>query len=150
MSLKEQLMADMKQAMRDKDAGRLRLSVIRLVRAAIKYKEIDLKHELSEAEIQELIAREVKMRRESLADFQRAARDDLVKQIEQEIAILMAYLPQQMSETEIRAVVQQAIEQSGAQTEKDLGRVMALVMPAVKGRADGKMVSSLVRQMLNK
>ena len=150
MSLHEQFMADMKQAMRDKEAGRLRLSVIRLVRSAIKYKEIELKHALTETEIQDLIGREVKMRRESLADFQRAAREDLIKQTEQEIDILTAYLPQQMSEPEVRAVVQQAIEQSGAQTEKDLGRVMALVMPAVKGRADGKIVNAAVRRMLNK
>lgn len=150
MSLHEQLMADMKQAMMDKEAGRLRLSVIRLIRAAVKNKEIELQRELSETEIEELIAHEVKMRRESLTDFQRAARDDLIAQTEEEINILLAYLPQQMSATEVRAVVQHAIEQAGAQTEKDLGRVMALVMPAVKGRADGKMVNTLVRQLLSK
>lgn len=150
MSLNEQLISDMKQAMREKEAGRLRLSVIRMVRAAVKNKEIELQKELSDTEIQNIIAREVKMRREALADFQRAGRADLIEQTEQEIAILTAYLPQQLSEAEVRQLVQQVIAQTGAQTEKDLGRVMAALMPAVKGRADGKMVNALVRQMLSK
>lgn len=149
MSLKEQLTEDMKQAMKAKEAGKLRLSVIRMVRSAIKNVEIDSKKELSEEGVLDIVSKEVKMRRDSMEEFKKANRQDLVDQLEQEIAILLPYLPQQLTEAEVRALVSEAVATSGATSPKDMGKVMALLMPNVKGRADGKLVNSIVRELLN-
>lgn len=150
MSLKDRLSDDMKQAMRDREAGKLRLAVIRMVRAAIKNVEIDQKKELSEEEVLDVLAKEAKMRRDSLEEFKKANRTDLVESLEQEIEILLNYLPQQLSESEVRALVSEAVSFTNAAGAKDMGKVMAALMPKVKGRADGKMVNSIVRDMLNK
>ena len=149
MSIKERLMADMKQAMKDKEAGKLRLSVIRMVRAGIRNVEIDEKKDLSEAEVLDVLAREVKMRRDSLEEFKKANRADLSAQTQQEIDILMQYLPQQLSAEEIRKLATEAVSQSGAKSVKEMGKVMGLLMPKVKGRADGKLVNTIVRELLN-
>lgn len=148
MTLKEQLTEDMKQAMKAKEAGKLRLSVIRMVRAAVKNVEIDGKKELGEEEVQAIIAKEVKMRKDSMEEFKKGNREDLVKQLEREIEVLLPYLPQQLTEEEIRALVAQAIAESGASSAKEMGKVMAILMPKVKGRADGKTVNTLVRAAL--
>jgi Uncharacterized conserved protein len=150
MSLKDRLTEDMKQAMRDKEAGKLRLSVIRMVRANIKYVEIDKKKELSEEEVLDVLAKEVKMRRDSMEEFKKGNRPDLVENLEREIDILMQYLPQQLSEQDVRALVDEAVKESQAASAKDMGKVMAVLMPKVKGRADGKMVNAIVREYLNK
>lgn len=150
MSLKDKLTEDMKQAMKDKEAGKLRLSVIRMVRASIKNTEIDRKKELGDEEVLDVLAKEVKMRRDSLDEFRKGNRPDLVAGLEQEIAILMDYLPQQLSDEEVRALVAEAVAQTGAAGPKDMGKVMAALMPKVKGRADGKLVNSLVKEALNK
>lgn len=149
MSLKEQLTEDMKQAMKAKEAGKLRLSVIRMVRSAIKNVEIDSKKELAEEGVLDIVSKEVKMRRDSMEEFRKANRQDLVDQLEQEIAILLPYLPQQLTEAEVRALVSEAVAASGATTPKDMGKVMALLMPKVKGRVDGKLVNNIVRESLN-
>lgn len=149
MSLKEQLTEDMKQAMKAKEAGKLRLSVIRMVRSAIKNVEIDSKKELTEEGVLDIVSKEVKMRRDSMEEFKKADRQDLVDQLEQEIAILLPYLPQQLTEAEVRALVSEAVAASGATSPKDMGKVMALLMPKVKGRADGKLVNNIVRELLN-
>lgn len=149
MSLKEKLNEDMKQAMKDKEAGKIRLSVIRMVRANIKNTEIDRKKELTEEEVLDVLAKEVKMRRDAMDEFQKANRTDLVEALEQEVAILMTYLPQQMTEEEVRAVVAGAIQETGAVSPKEMGKVMAALMPKVKGRADGKLVNSIVKELLN-
>lgn len=149
MSLKEQLTEDMKQAMRDKEAGKLRLSVIRMVRANIKNVEIDRKQELSNDDVLDVLAKEVKMRRDSMDEFKKANRPDLVESLEQEIAILMNYLPQQLSEAEVRTLVESAVAETQAVSPKEMGKVMAVLMPKVKGRADGKLVNTIVREMLN-
>lgn len=149
MSLKERLTEDMKQAMKDKEAGKLRLSVIRMVRASIKNVEIDRKKELGDEEVLDVLAKEVKMRRDSLEEFKKGNRPDLVEGLEQEIVILMNYLPQQLSEAEVRTIVAEAVAQTGAAGPKDMGKVMAALMPKVKGRADGKLVNSLVKEYLN-
>lgn len=150
MSLKDRLNEDMKQAMKDKEAGKFRLSVIRMVRANIKNVEIDKKKELSEEEVLDVLAKEVKMRRDSIDEFKKGNRPDLVANLEQEIDILMQYLPQQLSEEEVRVLVAEAVKESQAATAKDMGKVMAVLMPKVKGRADGKLVNSIVREFLNK
>lgn len=149
MSLKERLTEDMKQAMKAKEAGKLRLSVIRMVRAAIKNVEIDGKKELSDEEVLHIISKELKMRRDSMEEFKNAKRQDLVDQLEAEIAILLPYLPEQLSEAEIRALVSEAVALTNASSPKEMGKVMAALMPKVKGRADGKLVNSIVREFLN-
>jgi uncharacterized protein YqeY len=149
MSLKERLTEDMKQAMKDKESGKLRLSVIRMVRANIKNVEIDSKQELSDDEVLGVVSKEVKMRRDSIEEFTKGNRLDLVENLEQEIEVLMKYLPEQLSETEVRTLVEQAVEESKAVSPKEMGKVMAVLMPKVKGRADGKLVNTIVREMLN-
>lgn len=150
MSLKDRLTEDMKQAMKEKEAGKLRLSVIRMVRASIKNTEIDRKKELGDEEVLDVLAKEVKMRRDSLEEFKKGNRPDLVAGLEQEIAILMGYLPQQLGEEEVRALVAEAVALTGAAGPKDMGKVMAALMPKVKGRADGKTVNAMVKDALNK
>ena len=149
MSIKDQLTEDMKQAMKDKEAGKLRLSVIRMVRAAIKNVEIDTKAELAEEDVIAIVAKEVKMRRDSMEEFKKGQRDDLVAQLEQEIEVLLPYLPQQLTEAEVREIVTEAVAIAGATSSKDMGKVMAVLMPKVKGRADGKLVNNIVRELLN-
>lgn len=149
MSLKERLTEDMKQAMKDKETGKLRLSVIRMVRANIKNVEIDSKQELSDDEVLDVVSKEVKMRRDSIEEFKKGNRLDLVEDLELEIEVLMKYLPEQLSETEVRTLVEQAVVEAKAVSPKDMGKVMAVLMPKVKGRADGKLVNTIVREMLN-
>ena len=146
--LKDRLVEDMKVAMKAKEEGKLRLSVIRLARAAIKNAEIDKKTEFTDAEVIEILAREVKMRRDAILEFEKANRPETVDTLNQEISILMDYLPQQLSEEEIRQMAQEIITQAGAQGLKDLGKVMGAITPKTKGRADGKLVNQIVRELL--
>ncbi|NPV26855.1 MAG: GatB/YqeY domain-containing protein [Firmicutes bacterium] len=148
MSLKERLMEDMKTAMKKREAGKLALSVIRMARAAIKNAEIDKGHELNDEEVIEVLTREVKLRRDAIAEFAKAQREDQVANLQAEIEVLMTYLPTQMTEEEIRQVIQETITQVGAQGPKALGKVMGALMPKVKGRADGKLVNQIVRDIL--
>jgi uncharacterized protein YqeY len=147
MSLKDQLTEDMKTAMKAK--AKQRLSVIRMVRGAVRQAEIDGKKELDDPSVISIISKEVKSRRDSIEEFRKGKRDDLVKQTEDEIAVLMPYLPQQLSEDEVRELVKSAVAQTGASSQKDMGKVMGVLMPKLKGRADGKMVNAIVREFLN-
>ena len=149
MTLRDRLTEDMKQAMKDKEAGKLKLSVIRMVRSAAKNIEIDRHKELDDNELLEVVTKEVKMRKDSLEEFRKANRPDLLAALEQEIAILMEYLPEQMTEAEVRGLVTQAVADAQASSPKDMGKVMTLLMPKVKGRADGKLVNSLVKELLS-
>ena len=149
MSLKEKLTADMKEAMKAREEGRQRLGVIRMVRGAIRQQEIDGQKELDDDAVLAVISKEVKQRRDSIEEFKKGGREDLIAQNEAEIAVLMAYLPQQMAEGEIRKLVQDAITATGASSPKEMGKVMKELMPKVKGRADGKLVNQIVRQLLN-
>lgn len=148
MSLKDRLVEDMKAAMKAKEEGKVRLSVIRMARAAIKNSEIDKKQEFNDEQVIEVLAREVKMRRDAMAEFAKAERPQKVKELEEEIAVLMEYLPQQLSEGEIRRLAQETIQSVGAQGSKDLGKVMGALTPKTKGRADGKLVNQIVRELL--
>ncbi|WP_206812065.1 GatB/YqeY domain-containing protein [Paradesulfitobacterium ferrireducens] len=148
MSLKDRLVEDMKAAMKAKEEGKVRLSVIRMARAAIKNSEIDKKQEFNDEQVIEVLAREVKMRRDAIAEFTKAERPEKVKELEEEIAVLMEYLPQQLSEGEIRRLAQETIQSVGAQGPKDLGKVMGALTPKTKGRADGKLVNQIVRELL--
>ncbi len=148
MSLKDKLTADMKLAMKAREAGKLSLSVIRMVRANIKYAEIELKQDLNDEQVLDVLSKEVKMRRDSMAEFAKGNRPDLVENLEREIEVLMHYLPEQLSEAEIRSLVKDAVTKSGASTAKEMGKVMGILMPSVKGKADGKLVNTIVREML--
>lgn len=146
MSLMEKLTADMKEAM--KSGEKERLSVIRLVRGAVRQAEIDGKKTLNDDEIIAVITKEVKMRRDSIEEFERGGRTDLVEKAQAEIAILMPYLPDQLTVDEVKQIVQTAVAEVGATTAKDMGKVMGVLMPRVKGRADGKLVNEIVRSFL--
>jgi uncharacterized protein len=146
MALRERLSEDMKNAMRARDE--LRLSTIRMIRSAVKNKDIELKRELNEQEIVEVIATLGKQRRESIRLFTEAARQDLVDKEEKELAVLLEFLPQQLSREEVAALVEKIVAECGAQGGKDMGKVMKALMPHVAGRADGKTVSDVVREKL--
>lgn len=146
MSLIDRLNDDMKLAMKSHD--KLKLSVIRMVRAAIKNIEIDQRKTLDEQEVLDVLNREIKQRKDSLQEFDKAGRDDLAENLKSEIAILMDYMPQQLSEEEVKAIVQQTIQEVGASSKADMGKVMGALMPKVKGRADGKLVNQFVQQFL--
>jgi uncharacterized protein len=147
MSLSERLNEDMKQAMKSQD--KFKLSVIRMVRSAIKNIEIDQRRTLDDNEVLEVLSREIKQRKDSLQEFSNAGRDDLTVNLQAEIAILMEYLPQQLTEEEVKAIVQQTIQEVGASSKADMGKVMGALMPKVKGLADGKIVNQYVQQLLS-
>ena len=146
MALREKLSEDMKTAMKARDE--LRLSTIRMVRSAVKNKDIELKRELNEQEIVEVIATLGKQRRESIRLFTEAGRQDLVEKEEKELAVLLEFLPQQLSREEVAELVEKIVAESGAQGAKDMGKVMKALLPSVSGRADGKLVSEIVKEKL--
>jgi uncharacterized protein YqeY len=147
MSLLEQLNADMKQAMKDKD--KQALSVIRMVKSSVTNEQINLGHDLTEQEELAVLSREVKQRNESLNEYQAGGRDDLVAGIQAELVVLNKYLPEQLTEAQIDAIIAEAIAQTGASEAKDMGKVMGIVTPKVKGKADGKLVADKVKASLN-
>lgn len=148
MSIKDQLTEDMKQAMKDRENGKLRLSVIRMVRSNIKNVEINDKKDLTDDEVLAVLMKEVKMRQDSLEEFQKAGRSELVAQAEEEIKILKKYLPEALSDEELKGIVAEVVAEVGATTMKDMGKVMPAVMAKTKGRADGKRINAMVRELL--
>ena len=148
MNLNERLTEDMKAALKAGPAGKARLETIRFLRAAVKNAEIEKHAPLSDDEILGIITKQVKQLRETLADFQRSGRQDLVEKTEAEIAILSAYLPEQLSADEVRDLARKVISQVGAQGARDMGKVMGPLMAQVRGRADGKMVQQIVKELL--
>jgi len=146
MTLKERIQEDMKAAMRAKDTARL--SAVRLLLAAMKQKEVDERVELADADVLGIIEKMVKQRRESIAQFERAARQDLAEAEKFEIGVLSAYLPQQMGEAEVAQAIAAAVAESGASSVKDMGKVMALLKPRLAGRADMGKISGLVKAKL--
>ena len=146
MSLRERLNEELKASMKSKDG--LRLSVIRMVRSSIKNREIDQRHELDDREIIEVISTLCKQRKESIRLFKEANRKDLVDKEEKELALLLEFMPQQLTREELEDLVKKMIAESGAQGPKDMGRVMKTLQPAIAGRADGKLVSDIVKDCL--
>lgn len=146
MNLSDRLNEDMKQAMKSKD--KFTLSTIRMVRSTIKYLEIDLKRTLDDNEVLDILSREIKQRKDALQEFETAGRDELAANTKAEIEIISKYLPEQLSEEEIKVIVQQTIQETGASSKADMGKVMSALMPKVKGRADGKIVNQAVQQFL--
>ncbi|KAF0261431.1 GatB/YqeY domain-containing protein [Leuconostoc citreum] len=146
MSLLETLNADMKQAMKNKDKEAL--SVIRMVKSTVMNEEINLGHTLTTDEELTVLSREVKQRHDSLSEFEKGNREDLAAGIRSELDVLAKYLPKQLSDDEVKAIIQEAITQTGATTPKDMGKVMGIVTPQVKGKVDGKLVANLVKAAL--
>ncbi|WP_340025200.1 GatB/YqeY domain-containing protein [Paenibacillus sp. FSL K6-1096] len=146
MNLSERLNEDMKQAMKSKD--KFTLSTIRMVRSTIKYLEIDLKRPLDDNEVLDILSREIKQRKDALQEFEAAGREELAATTKAEIEIIIKYLPEQLSEEEIKVIVQQTIQETGASSKSDMGKLMSALMPKVKGRADGKLVNQVVQQFL--
>jgi len=146
MSLKNKITEDMKDAMRAKDAARL--GTVRLLLAAMKQKEVDERVVLTDADVLGIIDKMVKQRRESIAQFEKAGRKDLADAEKAEIAVLAAYLPQQMSEAEVGAAIVDAIKETGAAGVKDMGKVMAMLKAKLAGRTDMGKVSGLVKAKL--
>lgn len=147
MTLKETLLADLKTAMKEKDT--IKKNVVTLIRAAILQYEKDNQKELDEAGIIDVIARQVKQRRDSLADFERAARTDLIEQTNREIELLTAYLPEQLSDEELTEIVREAMTRLNITEKKQLGKLMGDVLPRVAGRADGKRVNMTASKFLS-
>jgi len=146
MSRKEQLFADLKTAMKEKDT--LRKDTVQLIRSGILQIEKDEKVELDDEGVLDVIVKQLKSRRDSLPEYEKSGRTDLVEKLNKEIEILLNYLPEQLSEDEIKKIVEDAVKEAGAQSIKDMGKVMAIVTPKVKGCADNKIVGSFVKNML--
>lgn len=146
MSLKEQLLKDMQAAMKSRD--NLRKTTISMARAAILQVEKDKQVQLDDEGVIEVLAKEIKSRKDAIPEFERGNRPDLVQKLEAEIAILSEYMPEQLSKDEINCMIDEAIAEVGAKSAKDMGAVMKALMPRVKGRADGAVVNQMVRAKL--
>ena len=142
MSLKDQLNDDLKESMKNKQ--QVRKSVVTLIRAAIKQKEVDERVVLDDNAVMDLISKQLKQSNDALEDFTKAGRDDLISQTKEEIEILMSYLPKQLTDDELREMIKEAITQVNAQSSKDMGKIMGVLMPKTKGKADGKRINTLV------
>jgi hypothetical protein len=146
-TLKDRITEDMKSAMRAKDAPRL--SAIRLLQAAIKQKEVDERITVDDAAVMGIVERLIKQRKDSIEQFAKAGRNDLVEKERAELDLLTGYLPQQMSDAELEAAVTAAIAESGAVGPQGMGKVMAVLKPRIAGRADMGKASSIVKQRLS-
>ena len=146
MSLKQKLQEDLKTSMKTKDT--VRKSVVTLIRSSIKQIEVDKRIELSDDDIIDIISKQLKQRNDSLEQFLNAGREDLVEETRSEIEILKEYLPQQLSEEELNEIVKQTISEVGATSMKDMGKIMSVIRPKTKGKADGKLINKLVKENL--
>lgn len=146
MSLKEKLLEDMKTAMRDKDT--IKKNTVQMVRSAVLQVEKDNKVALDDDGVIEIVAKEVKKRKDTLPEFEKSGRQDLIDNLKAEIEVLMQYLPQQLTEEELEQIVKDAVQQTGANSIRDMGKIMQAVMPQIKGRADGKAVNQIVNRLL--
>ena len=147
MSLDEKLVEEMKQAMKSND--KLRLSTIRMIRSALKNKEIELKKKLEDEEVIKVIQVMVRKGEESVEQFQTGGRVDLVEKEKKEIEILKSFLPQPLSQEELLKIIDQSIQETQASSPKDIGKVMKSIMPKIGGKADGKLINQLVKERLS-
>ena len=147
MALKEQLFNDLKQAMKDKDTTKK--DIVQMVRAGVLQYEKDNKADANDEDVMAVITKEIKKLNDVLPDFTKAGRQDLIDEANAKIAILKAYLPEQMSEDAIKELIRQTVEETGAVSMKDMGKVMGAVSAKTKGRADNKLVSQLVKETLS-
>lgn len=148
MSILDQLNEDMKAAMKAKEKERL--STIRMIKAAIQNEEIDKGRELTPDEEIAIVSREKKQRMDSYEEFAKAGRSDLITNLEKELEIVTEYLPEQLSDDEVREIVKETIEEVGAESMQDMGKVMTTIMPKVSGAADGSKINQLVKEELSK
>ena len=148
MSLQQRLGDDLKAAMKSSDS--LKTSVLRMVKAAIKNKQVEKRKDLSDEEIISVISTLTKQRRESIDLFSKGGREDLAEKERQELAMLQLYLPGQLSPEDLDRIIMEAINESSAEGVKDIGKVMRLIMPRVQGAADGKVVNQRVKELLEK
>lgn len=148
MSLHQRLDDDLKRAIKSSD--KLKTSVLRMVKAAIKNRQVEKQRELSEEEIISVILTLSKQRRESIELFSKGGREDLADKEKQEISILQSYLPGQLTQEELDRLIIESIQESSAEGVKDIGKVMRVLMPKVKGTADGKIVNQRVKELLEK
>ena len=146
MALKEQLFVDLKEAMKSKDT--IRKNTIQLIRAGVLQIEKDSQTELDDSGVFDVLVKELKKRRDALSDFEKAGRQDLIDATNSEIEVLLGYLPKQLSEDEVKDIIRQTMAEVDAHSVKDMGKVMKALTPKIKGKADTKMVSSLVKELL--
>lgn len=144
--LRDSIADDMRAAMKARD--QVRVSTLRMLMTGVKNAEVERGHQLSDDEVVEVVAREAKRRRESIEAFEKGGRQDLVDQERAELAVLQSYLPERLSDDELARLVDEAIAEAGASAPKEMGAVMKVLMPKVKGRADGAAVSALVKSRL--
>ena len=147
MSLKEKLLSNMKEAMKSKDS--VKLGTVRGVISAVKNQEIDLKKELSEEEILTIVSREVKKRKEAAVLYEKGNRPELKDKEIQEMKFLQTYLPEQVSEKDLRRRIQEVIDETGAEGMKDFGKIMKTLVPEFKGKADNSLIKELANEYLN-
>jgi uncharacterized protein YqeY len=147
MSLKEKLSEDLKLSMKEKDT--VKKNTVQSMRAAILQIEKDKLITLDEDGVIEVIAKELKKRKDVLPDYEKSGRDDLIADLKREIEIITGYLPSQLSHDELDEIVKNAVSATGASSMKDMGKIMQAVMPQIKGRADGKMVNELAKKYLS-
>ena len=146
MAIKDKLKDDLKAAMLEKDT--VRKNVVQLIKAGVLQVEKDKKITLDDEGVLDVIAKQLKQRRDSLPDYEKSGRDDLIAQLKREMELLMEYLPAQLTHDELVEIVRDAIEETGASQIKDMGKIMAVVMPKTKGRADGKEINAIARELL--
>ena len=146
MSIKDKLKDDLKSAMLEKDT--IRKNVVQLIKAGVLQVEKDKKITLDDEGVLDVIAKQLKQRRDSLPDYEKSGREDLIAQLKQEMELLMEYLPAQLTHEELVEIVKDAITKTGASEIKDMGKIMAVVMPQTKGRADGKEINAIANEFL--
>jgi uncharacterized protein YqeY len=147
MHPRDQILQDLKDAMRSGDTRRR--EALRLLTAAFKQVEVDQRKELTEEDVTAILATEAKKRREAIEEAERAGRDELAAQEQYELTLIQSYLPQQLSRAEIEKFVREAVQEVGATTPKDMGKVMKVLMPRLQGQADGKLVNTIVKEVLS-
>ncbi|WP_457598239.1 GatB/YqeY domain-containing protein [Hydrogenimonas sp.] len=145
-TLKERLQSDLKTAMKEKDT--FKRDVIRFVMSAIKQIEVDERKELTDADIEAILVKQIKQRNDAIAQFKEGGREDLVEKNEKELEILRSYLPEPMSEEDVRKIVKEIIEQTGAEGMKDMGRVMGAAKAKIGSRAEGKVINAMAKELL--
>jgi hypothetical protein len=148
MSIVDRIEQDMKEALKAGD--KLKVTVLRGLKSDIKYKQIAVGDTLSDEQCTEVLSSNAKKRRESIDQFQKAGRDDLTRKEQAELDIIRNYLPKQLTEDQIKQLITEAIAEAGAESPKDMGNVMKILMPKIKGQADGKLVNRMVSEALSK
>ena len=146
--MRNQILDDLKTAMKNQDKERL--SVIRMVKGAIQMSELNKKHELSDEEVIDVITKEIKSRKDSISEFEKGGREDLIEKTQSEIDILKEYLPKQLTETEINQIIDKVFDEVKPESSKDMGKIMKVLTPQVKGKADMGLISKIVKEKIEK